>query len=381
MTTVYLVRHGEAEGNIYRRLQGQYDGDLTAKGLRQVACLEDRFRDIHLDAVFSSDLRRCVKTARALYGPKDLPLHLDRGLREMSMGQWEDRPWGELGRTHPEEIERFRRTSRHFRAPGGESFEEVRDRVAGTILRLAAAHPGQTIALSTHFLAMRSALSRFHGCPVEEINHVIPKCDNTGVTCLHIEGDQVEIVYECDSSHLPDALSTLNLQSWKRNNQVADPDFNLWYRPWDPVGERDFYLSCRREAWEVTHPGVPFDGEGFYAAALTAAREDPWSVVCAMQGEQVAGILQMDEHRFAGDGAGFIYFYYLLPQIRRRNLGVQLLGQAVHTFRPMGRTALRLRCSPDNAVGLHFYQKFGFYPIGQAADSNVPLLLMEKRID
>ena len=39
MTRVYIVRHGEAEGNIYRRIHGQYDSNLTDNGLRQVAAL------------------------------------------------------------------------------------------------------------------------------------------------------------------------------------------------------------------------------------------------------------------------------------------------------------------------------------------------------
>ena len=77
MTTVYIVRHAEAEGNIYRRIHGQYNSNLTEKGLLQVAALEERFRPIHLDAVYSSDLRRCRMTARALYEPKGLPLHLN----------------------------------------------------------------------------------------------------------------------------------------------------------------------------------------------------------------------------------------------------------------------------------------------------------------
>ena len=51
MTTVYLIRHGEAEGNLYRRMQGWYDGDLTDLGRRQVAALAGRFRDIHLEAL------------------------------------------------------------------------------------------------------------------------------------------------------------------------------------------------------------------------------------------------------------------------------------------------------------------------------------------
>lgn len=381
MTTVYLVRHGEAEGNLYRRIHGQYDSNLTDNGLCQVQALEERFRPIHLDAVYSSDLRRCQKTARALYEQKGLPLQLEIGLREMNLGQWEDRPWGEVGRTDPEGIYGFQNCLPTFRAPGGESYEELRQRVGGTILRLAARHPGETIALSTHYIALRSALSLFYGCPVEKINQIVPKCDNTGVTCLEIEGNQVRIVFACDASHLTPERSTLGHQAWKVSGQVAEPAHNLWYRPWDPVGERERYLSFRRETWEMVHPGEPFDGETFYRQALDAALEHPWAVVCAMQGDRVAGLLQMDLHRYAQEGAGFIYFYYVTPEIREHGLGIQLLGQAISTFRPLGRKRIRLRCSPNNEPGLHFYIKHGFTILGPAPDSLVPLHLMEKRID
>lgn len=381
MTTVYLVRHGEAEGNLYRRIHGQYDSNLTENGLRQVAALEERFRPIHLDAVYSSDLRRCKRTAMALCGHKGLPLRLEPGLREMNLGQWEDRPWGEIRRTDPERLNGFQNCLPTFRAPGGESYEELRTRVSGTILRLAAQHPGQTIGLSTHYIALRSALSVFYGCRVEEINQVIPKCDNTGVTCLEAEGERVRVVCACDASHLTPELSTLGKQAWKKTGQIADPACNLWYRPWDPVGERERYLRFRQETWERVHPGLPFDGETFYRQALRSALENPWAVVCAMQGDRVAGLLQMDLERYREAEAGFIYFYYVTPEIRERGLGIQLLGQAVATFRPLGRKTIRLRCSPDNEQGLHFYRKHGFTVLGQAPDSAVPLYLMEKRFD
>lgn len=381
MTRVYLVRHGEAEGNLYRRLHGQYDSNLTENGLRQVAALEERFRAIHLDAVYSSDLRRCKKTARGLYEHKGLPLHLEPGLREMNMGQWEDHPWGELGRRDPERLRAFQTCSPAFRAPGGESYEELRRRVSGAILRLAARHEGETIGLSTHYIALRSALSVFHGYRVEEIEERVPKCDNTGVSCLEITGGQTRVVFECDSSHLPAELSTLGKQPWKKSGNLADPDANLWYRPWDPVGERERYLAFRRETWERVHPGLPFDGEAFYRQALRSALEQPWAVVCAMQGDRVVGLLQMDLERYQEAGAGFIYFYYVTPETRKRGLGIQLLGQAVSTFRPMGRIRLRLRCAPENQTGMHFYQKHGFYRVGFAEDSAVPLELLEKVID
>ena len=90
MTTIYLIRHAEAEGNLYRRIHGWYNALITDNGFQQIKALEDRFRDIPVDAVYSSDLYRTMTTARAVYVPKSLPLRTDPGLREISMGSWED---------------------------------------------------------------------------------------------------------------------------------------------------------------------------------------------------------------------------------------------------------------------------------------------------
>ena len=66
MTTIYLIRHAEAEGNLYRIAQGQYESSLTDRGWRQVRALERRFADIRIDAVYASDLYRTRATATAI---------------------------------------------------------------------------------------------------------------------------------------------------------------------------------------------------------------------------------------------------------------------------------------------------------------------------
>ena len=88
MTRIYIVRHAEAEGNLYRRIHGQYDSLVTPLGYRQIEALSRRFQDIPVDAVYSSDLYRTRMTAKAIYAPKGLPLHLEPGLREIAMGRW-----------------------------------------------------------------------------------------------------------------------------------------------------------------------------------------------------------------------------------------------------------------------------------------------------
>ena len=56
MTTLYLIRHAEAEGNLYRRIQGWYNSLITDHGFLQIEALARRFRDIPVDAVYSSDI-------------------------------------------------------------------------------------------------------------------------------------------------------------------------------------------------------------------------------------------------------------------------------------------------------------------------------------
>ena len=73
MTRIYLIRHAEAEGNLYRLAHGQYNSTVTPRGYRQLAALRKRFREILVDAVYGSDLLRTHITASAIYGPKGLP--------------------------------------------------------------------------------------------------------------------------------------------------------------------------------------------------------------------------------------------------------------------------------------------------------------------
>ena len=77
MTRLYLIRHAEAEGNLYRVAHGHCNGLITNyRGYQQIDALRERFRKVDIDAVYSSDLYRTQITARAIWLPKALPLHL-----------------------------------------------------------------------------------------------------------------------------------------------------------------------------------------------------------------------------------------------------------------------------------------------------------------
>ena len=94
---------------------------MTDNGYRQIAALAHRFESIHVDAVYSSDLFRTRTTAKAIYKPKGLTLTTRKSLREVSMGVWEDRTWGEVARTDAQQLSWFNATDRRWKVEGGES--------------------------------------------------------------------------------------------------------------------------------------------------------------------------------------------------------------------------------------------------------------------
>ncbi len=149
-TRVVAVRHGETEWNVGSRIQGQLDLPLNAHGRWQAARLAEALAGEGLDAIWSSDLSRALETARAVGDRLGLPVKTDAGLRERRFGVFEGLSYAEIAERWPAESERWRRRDTDFGAPGGETLADFYARATATAERLAAAHPGQTIALVAH---------------------------------------------------------------------------------------------------------------------------------------------------------------------------------------------------------------------------------------
>lgn len=379
MTRIYLIRHAEAEGNLYRRVHGWYDSLITDNGYRQIAALRERFLDVPVDAVYSSDKFRTLATAEAISLPRRLTPIPVPGLREVNMGRWEDRPWGELARKEPELLYQFNHTDPAWRAPDGESCQEAGARAYRAVRVIARRHSGQTVCCVSHGTAIRQLVGTALGIPPEE-RKSLGHSDNTAVSCLEVDGDLVTPIFLDDNSHLDESISTLARQTWwKRSGALTDA--NLWYRPLDLAAQQDLYRACRREAWKASHGTMEhFDGEKFLADALEHAACDPAAVQQVMLGDRFAGILQLNLPRQRELGTGWIPFYYLTPEMRSKGLGVQLMGQAASVYRRLGRTSLRLRCARSNTAARHFYEKYGFRRIDEVESNGVTLDIMEKYI-
>ena len=101
MTNIYMVRHCEAMGNVKRLFQGSTDLDISETGEKQLEYLKRRFEEIKLDRVYTSPLIRAYKTALAIIGERNLKPEINDGLREMSGGIVEGKPFKEAFNAEP----------------------------------------------------------------------------------------------------------------------------------------------------------------------------------------------------------------------------------------------------------------------------------------
>ncbi|MFR1617762.1 MAG: histidine phosphatase family protein [Dysosmobacter welbionis] len=203
MTTIYLIRHAEAEGNLYRIAQGQANSSITDRGERQIQALARRFADIPIDAVYASDLYRTCATASAIYKPKGLPLHRRRDLREICVGVWEEKTWGEIARQDPAQLENFNHRLHLWHVEGAETPQAVQTRLLAAVRDIAAANDGKTAAVFSHGCAIRLLLAALQGIPLEELGKT-PTGSNTAVSLLRAEGARIQVVWRDDASHLTD---------------------------------------------------------------------------------------------------------------------------------------------------------------------------------
>ena len=377
MTTIYLIRHAQAEGNLYRRCHSWHNGLITVKGRAQIAALEQRFAGVHFDAVYSSDLYRTMTTARAIYRTRNLPLHVDPNLREIGAGVWEDVPWGQLLHDHRDSLAAFLTCDASWQVEGSETHPGVRLRMQETITRIAAAHPDQTVAVVSHGCAIRAGLSAFLGLAPDQIGQ-IPLGNNTSVAKLEAENGTVRVVYYNDESHLPDssipkASTAYGIAGMERNA--------LRFQPLPLPQEKGQYLAARRDGWMASHGSMDgFDGDKFLSVAEKNSAHSQSSVVLALLADTPVGVLQMDWEQEADLRVGRVPFLYMMPEFRSKGLGVQLLGHAVCTYRAMGRQYLRLRCAPENEQAQNFYRSHGFYKIGEEPGGAGYLDILEKYI-
>ena len=145
MTEIILARHGETEWNVAEVFRGQIDIDLNETGVKQAELLSGYLSTSAIAAVYSSPLKRALKTAEIIAQPHKLKVNIDPDLIDFNFGKWQGLSHQEVKEkyrdlyatwiTHPEQV----------RIPDGEALEDVSKRVIRVRNKVIENHRGTVV--------------------------------------------------------------------------------------------------------------------------------------------------------------------------------------------------------------------------------------------
>jgi len=203
-TMLYLVRHGETQWNVEKRMQGRKDSPLTELGRQQAAWAADALRDVPFDAAYASSSPRAMTTAEIVKGERPFEVQAVDALQEISLGVWEGRLQKELDQAFSSHTHAFWKTPHTFRMNGAETYFAVQERVVAEMKRIVAAHPGQTVLVVSHTVALKLILAHFGDRLLPNLWDAAYGYSHPGsISIVEVDGGKARILRENDISYWP----------------------------------------------------------------------------------------------------------------------------------------------------------------------------------
>ncbi len=193
-THVYLLRHGATALNreIPYRLQGRsLDPPLDEIGVGQSDLATIALRHVPLTAVYASPLLRARQTAERVAQSHELDVRIVPELVEASLGCWEGLTWDQALAADPEIYKAFHDNPGTVPYPDGESFLDAQRRMIPAVAALAAAHPGERIAVVSHNVTNRAYLAGLMGIPIDRAREI--RQANCGINLVVYDGATVVV--------------------------------------------------------------------------------------------------------------------------------------------------------------------------------------------
>ncbi|MEA4847321.1 MAG: histidine phosphatase family protein [Clostridiaceae bacterium] len=203
MTRLYLARHGETEWNRNGMVQGRTDVELSPKGIIQAELLAKRLLKEKIDVIYSSSLKRALKTAEIIAGYKQCEIIESDKYHEICFGPWEGMTLTEVKEKYSEHFRVYREDPVNFKLPGAETFMDLTERTYNAIIEIVSLHKGSNILLVSHGAAIKAAIIRILGMDI--IDYKKFRIDNASISILEFSEDISEkpvVICLNDISHL-----------------------------------------------------------------------------------------------------------------------------------------------------------------------------------
>ena len=193
---IYLVRHGETAHNRDGIGLGRMDVPLTPLGNAQAAAVGTRLRGLQIQRVFSSPLSRASSVATST----GMDVDFRQELTEMDVGEAEGLGFSEMRKRFGPFLAEWSGPHGHrIRMPGGESIEDVHERLVPVLSEVRSLEL-ESVAIVSHNFVLRVALCELLGLDVASFRAF--KIDLASVTCLSLNRGRASLAYLNDTCHL-----------------------------------------------------------------------------------------------------------------------------------------------------------------------------------
>ena len=167
MAKLLLVRHGNTELNSAQRFWGQTDVKLSGEGIRQAELLRDRLAEQKINAIYTSNLSRALVTAEIIASRHQLALTTSAELGEIDFGVVEGLTFDEIKQRKPKLARQLFDWQARPKFPGGESLDELNERVKIFLPTLAKHAPEETVLVVAHSGVLRLLICNLLGLTLE----------------------------------------------------------------------------------------------------------------------------------------------------------------------------------------------------------------------
>ena len=173
---IYMVRHGQTDSNVAKKIMGQrIDESLNQEGRRQAHELSDSLKGTAFDVIFSSPLKRVLETAKVVAEGRTAKILTRDELKERDFGSLSGKTQQEAAEILGITVEKMRAADYEqkfdYRPFGGESAAEVRTRFLKFIEEVKRDYAGKRVLVVTHAGISRLAHLLFRESAVEHIKN------------------------------------------------------------------------------------------------------------------------------------------------------------------------------------------------------------------
>jgi broad specificity phosphatase PhoE len=179
-----MVRHGESEGNRERRFTISSEVGLTELGRQQAYEVARRIaQQFKPEVVVSSPFRRALQTSEIIAARLNLPVEVVHDLHERDLGCLKGHSYDDLRELVSKDSAYDPARGWSWKPEGGESYEDVRERVVGAVNELLRRYPQNEVVIVSHGGVMLSVWAhitgQWHGA------HLPPNC---GIVLVEHDG-------------------------------------------------------------------------------------------------------------------------------------------------------------------------------------------------